>query len=323
MGKNKADRTGQEKTEIGSAHAVLHVKHLKKSHLKEIVPHPNAFANKYTRGKLVAVGGSAKYPGSIVMGSEAAYRMGAGYVEVVCAPETLPIVNAANPEAVATRWNGWNLRASHLDSEPDHFHPMACLVGSGMSGTVLREHDLILDILLNCKYPVIADGGAFNVLATDEGVAAAQHRKDKNLALIVTPHFGEAARLGSAVGIAFPSNPEARSDQENANIALNLARLYNATVLLKGADSYIASCDSPKVWCMTHGTPALAKAGTGDVLAGMVGALVAQGLDPVDSAKLASWTHAECGVLASRVYGDIGVCATDLPRLIGKALSNI
>lgn len=301
----------------------IRLKQLKRADIKDLVPYPDKFANKYTRGKLVIVGGSARYPGSIVMESRAAYRIGAGYVEVICAPETLPTIHICNSEVVAGAWDRLDFGSLHLDAPFDADKPIACLVGSGMGGDVQEERDMICELLANCKCPVIADGGAFNVLASPEGQRCVKQRKRNDLELILTPHFGEAARLCSAFGFSFPKDCTKRTHKLNAQIAARIADFYGATVLLKGHDSYITGKGDPRVWRMSHGSAALAKAGSGDVLAGIVGGLAAQGISPLDSANLGAWIHAECGHIAAKEHSQVSVCATDLPDCIGQAIRNI
>lgn len=301
----------------------IRLKQLKRQDLKGLVPYPDKFADKYTRGKLIIVGGSAKYPGSIVMESRAAYRIGAGYVEVICAPETLPTIHACNPEAVAGAWDGFDAKACRLDAAYDARRPIACLVGSGMVGEAEVERSIVCDLLLNCRCPLVVDGGAFNVLASSDGQRCVSKRKERGLPLVVTPHFGEAARLCSAFGLSFPKDCTERTNKLNAQIAARIADHYGATVVLKGPDAYIAGKGDSKVWRMSHGSAALAKAGTGDVLAGIVGGLVAQGLSLIDAASLGTWIHAECGNIAAKKHSQVSVCATDLPDCIGQAIRNI
>lgn len=295
--------------------------------LKELakhIPFPKKSANKYTRGKLTIVGGSDAYPGAACLASLAAYRMGAGYVEVICAPETLPVVRTFNPNVVARSWAGWLASSSKLD-EIDADHPGACLIGSGMGGSP-EEIALVLEVLRVCKKPVVVDGGAITALASETGRAVASLRAEAKLTTIVTPHFGEAARLGEPFKMKPPKKP-ATQTKDDARFAQQLADAYGATVVLKGPDTYIAHAQLPPtgkddgVFQMEIGTAALAKAGTGDVLAGTIGALAAQGLDPVRAAQVGSTLHAEAGRIAAEQLTEVSVCATDVAECLSAAIA--
>lgn len=294
--------------------------------LAKHIPHPKKSANKYTRGKLTIVGGSAAYPGAVCLASLAAYRMGAGYVEVICAPETLPVVRTFNPNVVARSWNGWLASSSALD-EADSAHPGACLIGSGLEG-IPEEAALVLEVLRVCKKPVVVDGGALTALASEGGRAVASLRAESGLTTMLTPHFGEAARLGAPFKMKPPKSP-CSQPKDDARFAQQIADAYGATVVLKGSDTFIAHAQMPHsgkddaVYQMTLGTAALAKAGTGDVLAGMVAALLAQGADPLHAAEVGTTLHAEAGRIASERLTDVSVCATDVAESIPAAIASL
>lgn len=292
--------------------------------LAKYVPYPKKDANKYTRGKLTIVGGSAAYPGAACLASLAAYRMGAGYVEAICAPETLPVLRTFNPNVVARSWDGWLASSSKLDVA-DPAHPGACLIGPGLEGTP-DEAALVLETLRVSKKPVLVDGGAITALASEAGRAVASLRAESGLVTVVTPHFGEAARLGEPFKMKPPKAP-ASQPKDDARFAQQLADAYGATVVLKGADTFIAHAQIPHsgkddaVYQMTLGTAALAKAGTGDVLSGTIAALLAQGVDPVRASQLGSTLHAEAGRIASERLTAVSVCATDVAECLPAAIA--
>lgn len=294
--------------------------------LAKLVPFPRKDANKYSRGKLVVVGGSAAYPGAACLSSSAALRMGAGYVEVVCAPESLPIVRSTNPNLVVRSWEGWLASSSGL-GETDARHPVACLVGPGLEG-VPEEAPMVLDVLRLCRNPVVVDGGAISALASEGGRTASSLRAEAGLVTVVTPHLGEAARLAAPFKEKPPKGPSSER-KELARFAQKLSDCYGATMVLKGPDTYIACAKNPPdgsddvVRVMDSGTPALAKAGTGDVLSGMLASLLAQGLPPLKAAELATSLHARAGCVAARRLTEVSVCATDVVECIAQAVSDI
>ncbi len=281
------------------------------------LPWPARDANKYTRGRLVAVGGACSYPGAICMAACAALRTGAGYVEVVCAPETVSVARQAALDLVVRCWDGWSPAAATLDVPPDAHHPRACLVGSGMDAADAATDGLVYAILECCACPVIVDGGAIAALATEQGRALARQRHERGRVTIVTPHAGEAARMADSLCAGAPRDG---GDAEMADFALRLADAYAATVALKGPDTFVADPGSGEVALMGFGTAALAKAGTGDVLAGMMGALAAQGLSAHDAATLAVALHATAARCAAEDLTEIGVRAPDVIACIPRAI---
>lgn len=286
--------------------------------LVELLPHPAADANKYTRGKLVFLGGSAAYPGAAFLACAAAQRSGAGYVLAHCAPETAPVLRTQRPSLVVRAWD--EMAPGALRAHDGH--PAACLIGCGMDGADDAQRRLVLDTLAACELPYVLDGGALAAVASDAGQRLCAEHARAGHSIILTPHGGEAAVLAAHVGIATP--PSEATPAQQAAFARALSEAYAATVLLKGPISIIAcasgTSSSGVSYLMDEGTPALAKAGTGDVLAGMVGALLAQGLDAADAAVLAATLHARAGRAAASHLGDISVCAEDVLEAIAETI---
>ena len=275
--------------------------------LAALISHPAADANKYTRGHLYLVAGSAAYPGAACLSAAGAQRAGAGYTEVFCAGKSMITVRASAPSAVVRDWKTWH--PSRLEA-PKPGHPVACAIGCGFDPADGAFAPLLMETLRAFPGPVLVDGGALALLASDTGRHLAAKRADEGRGLVLTPHGGEAARLAQAAGLGEADAPER---------AAELARAYHAVVALKGPDTYIASPDGT-VELMDRGTAALAKAGTGDVLAGIVGALLAQGLAPRDAAALGCALHAEAGRAAASDLTDISVIAEDIPRYLPEAI---
>lgn len=259
--------------------------------------HPAADANKYTRGKLVVVAGSARYPGAAVLAARAGQRMGAGYTEVITAPEAVCVVRASSPSLVVRALGDW--RAKELPASTEN-KPCAVCVGPGFVGDETSA-ELVIRVLKRAKCPVVVDGGGLAKLASKAALAQLAKRAEKGLPTIITPHGGEAARLAQPFSLG-TDDPE--------QLAAGLSLALHAIVVLKGPDTYVA--DGRRVEAMREGMAALAKAGTGDVLAGMIGALLAQGADVFDAALLGATLHARAGAAAAKRLTDIAVCAEDL-----------
>lgn len=317
------------------------------SQLSELLPEPDALANKYTRGKAVLVAGCADYPGAACLAALAAERTGAGYVEVACAPETVAQVRFSSPSLVVRPWtqlaeyskldpdergigapqlssgdaSAKLLQHAILAARPSRLaprprvlgpatpkNPMAFLVGSGFDAADPLSASLTCAVLAAAAAPVVVDGGGLDALATPEGRLILRQRFVDGLVTVITPHAGEAARLAGALDL--PTD-------DAATLARLLSLAFGVVVMLKGPDTFVSDGDA--TYRMSLGTPALAKAGTGDVLAGMTCALLAQGLDDVDACMLASTLHAKAGVAAAKRIGAICVIPTDVIDAIPQA----
>lgn len=150
------------------------------------------------------------------------------------------------------------------------------------------------------------------MLASDKGRRLMRRRFVNGWPTVITPHAGEAARLAAPLDLP-TDDPE--------RLARLLALAYGAIAVVKGPDTFIS--DGDEVVRVTEGTAALAKAGTGDVLAGMLGALLAQGLDPVDASVLAVTLHARAGRIAADRLTAISVTAEDVVAAIPLAIRSV
>lgn len=313
--------------------------------LATFLPLPNKNANKYTRGTLHVVGGSAQYPGAAVLAARAAQRCGSGYTHVWCASESVNVVRAGNPSLVVSEWKVEALDAELQRLTSAEKHPAAVLIGCGFTGASEQEMQL-LDMVLKHRVPVLVDAGGISCLSSSvahKGTHELQRRMAMGASLVVTPHAGEAARLLNALrsvqaaqknvnacqndpAPAVQSAPAAQPAREAQDIshATTLANFYSATVALKGPQTIVAQQND--VYVMNQGTPALAKAGTGDVLAGMIAAFLAQGLPAFRATALGVHLHACAGKMAAQRLGAISVIPEDviddIPCAIQKLLKN-
>lgn len=279
--------------------------------LRRALPPLSEDANKYTRGQLFVVAGCAEYPGAACLCAAAAQRAGAGYVSVACAPESVPTVRSFRPSLVVRSWEGWD--PSHIPAPRDG-HPVAIALGSGFDPDDERCITNTLIALRDGKAPLLLDGGALGVLATEMGLRSLRWRHARQSSpLVLTPHGGEAARLAKAAGLDQSLPPE--------QLAAALAQFYRATVALKGPRTYVS--DGERTVLMAEGSAALAKAGTGDVLAGVIGSLLAQGCQPLDACVLGCTLHARAARLAAERTGERSLIPEDLLDTLPKALQAI
>lgn len=280
--------------------------------LAALIPWPASDANKYTRGTLALVAGDARYPGAACLAAAAAQRAGAGYVTVVCAPEALPAVRAFRSSLVARSWDAWGPADLPI---PRSGRPAAVVVGPGLDPSDAADARRALAVLGGCEAPLLADGGALAALATGEGRALAAARAARGASLVLTPHGGEAAHLARAARV------DAADAADPARLAPALARAYGAVCVLKGPDTHVS--DGMRTVLVDRGTAALAKAGTGDVLAGVIGALLSQGLAPLDAAVLGATVHAEAGRVAEERLTAMAVIPEDVLNALPAAWARL
>lgn len=279
--------------------------------LAALLPGPASDAHKYSRGKLVVIGGAAAYPGAACLAAAASQRMGAGYTEVLCAPESVSAVRAFRPSLVVRSWEAL-APAFFVAARPGR--PVAYAVGSGFDAAddASEAKRLVHRALKHAHAPLLVDGGGLAMLASDKGRRLMRRRFVNGWPTVITPHAGEAARL--AAPLELPTD-------DQGELARLLALAYGAIAVVKGPDTFIS--DGDEVVRVGEGTAALAKAGTGDVLAGMLGALLAQGLDPLDASVLAVTLHARAGRIAADRLTAISVIAEDVVAMIPAAIRSV
>ena len=253
-------------------------------------------AHKGSVGRVLVVAGAAGMPGAARLTGEAAYRSGAGLVTVVTDPAHAAQIAAARPELIAQG----AASSAGLDEPLARAH--AVVIGPGLGhGDWGRS---LFGRTLEARAPLTLDADALNLLAREPV------RRDD---WVLTPHAGEAARLlGCGVD-------EVETDRFGA--ARAIVERYGGVCVLKGPGSLIAGPAAEPLWLCDAGNPGLATGGSGDVLAGAIGALLAQGLAPVDAARVAVWCHARAGDRLAAVHGERGLLAGDLPPALRAELN--
>lgn len=248
-------------------------------------------AHKGSNGHVLVVGGDHGFGGAVLMAASAAARCGAGLTTVATRPEHCAAILARQPEVMARGI------ATAADLDPLIARATVVVAGPGLGRHAWGE--ALLTRVLAASRPLVLDADALNLLASGvdaEPAGAAPVR-------ILTPHPGEAARLLATTVAAV------EADRFAAVTALS-AR-YRATALLKGAGTLIASSGAP-IAVNTSGNPGMASGGMGDVLSGVIGALLAQGLDAHDAARFGALLHGMAADHAVADDGERGLLATDL-----------
>jgi len=252
------------------------------------LPAITANSHKGRFGHALVVGGDLGMGGAALLASEAAARCGAGLVSAATRPANVPAFNARRPEIMA---HGVESRA-----ELDALLPRAsaAAVGPGLGQDAWGEQ--LLHLVSGSALPLVVDADALNLLATNPGLAGARDGH-----WILTPHPGEAARL---LGV-----DTAAIQADRFAAAARLQERYGGVVVLKGAGTIIS--DGEHFAVCPYGNPGMASGGMGDVLSGVLVALLAQGLCPWDAARLGVCLHSAAADIAAE-EGQRGLLATDL-----------
>ncbi|MFW5420430.1 NAD(P)H-hydrate dehydratase [Nocardiopsis sp. CNT-189] len=265
---------------------------LQSADVAALLPHPARESDKYRRGVLGIAAGSDAYPGAAVLAVGGALRTGVGMVRYAGPSGVCSRVLDRWPEAVVSA------------SDPG-LRVAAWAVGPGRgTGEQSREE---LEEVLETGLPVLVDADAITLLAEDP--RALQERSAPTL---LTPHAGELARL-------LPGTDRAAVEERRLEHVERAAEEYGCTVLLKGSTTVVAQPGRPAAANLT-GTPLLAAAGSGDVLSGMAGALLASGLRPREAALAAAHLH---GLAARLARGGAPVSAGDLVEAVPRAVAEV
>ena len=261
---------------------------------------PDPQSNKGDMGKLLLVCGSWGMAGACVMAAKAALRCGVGLLQIAVEERLYPILSQAVPQAVFVILDWENRREESEQALLDALDRCtACVMGCGLGE---RSELLCPLVFSHCRRPLVADADAINFLARHPGFL-----EGVSIPLVLTPHPGEMARLCD------DTIPEIQSDRLGA--AQQKARETGAVVVLKGASTVIAAPDGR---CAVNptGNPGRATGGSGDVLAGMTGAFLAQGLPPFETAVLSVYLHGKAGDLCAQKFTQRGMLPTDLVEVL-------
>ena len=277
-------------------------------------PRP-ARSHKGTFGRVLVVAGSLEYAGAPLLAGLGAARSGAGLVSLAL-PESLALrlvgeipeltmVLLEEEAAGLTGPNGWRRLASETLAAD------ASVIGPGLGrlpSTLRRTRNLVSEL----RKPAVVDADGLNALADGE-----RWWRSVSTQLVLTPHPGEFARLTRAPEIG----RLAEDDRYRIERAREAALLWGQVVVLKGAHTVVIDTEGNGV-VSEIATPALATAGSGDVLAGCIGAFLASGCEPMVAATLGVAVHGTAGVIAEKRIGRAGVMARDIANLLPEAMGS-
>lgn len=268
-----------------------------------LLPDRNPWGHKGNFGKLLLLCGSRGYTGAAFFAAMGALRSGAGLV-FLGVPESIYGIEAVKlnePVIFPLPDAGGRLSADAVPEILTRLHQMdAVLVGPGLGqseGTLA----VVRVVLENAQCPVVVDADGINVLSAHRDLL-----RGRKSPTILTPHDGEFARLGGVIG------------EDRMAAAAALAEELGCVVLLKGHETCIT--DGVNGYINPTGNPGMAVGGSGDVLAGVITALLGAGLPPLEAAACGAWLHGAAGDRCAAELGQYGMLPTDmlsaLPRLM-------
>lgn len=230
--------------------------------------------------------------GAVLLASRTALLIGAGRVYAAMLSASAPPVDVMHPEVMM-----------RLPSDLATLAQLNCVaIGPGLGQSPLALG--VLECWLPKQVPLVLDADALNLLAKNTHLS--KQINTRQAETVITPHAGEAARLLMTTAQDI--------QKKRVEAALELAKMFRVTCILKGAGTVIAQHDG-RYFINTTGNPALAVAGTGDVLTGAVAGLIAQGLTPADAAKLGVYVHgAAADSLVEKGVGPLGVTASEFAQ---------
>ncbi|HEY7312415.1 MAG TPA: NAD(P)H-hydrate dehydratase [Gemmataceae bacterium] len=264
-------------------------------------------ANKGTFGRVLIVSGSRGMSGAAVLCAGAALRGGAGLVRLAVPEGILPIIAAANPcytTAPLPQDDNGRLSAVALPQllELVRGNSVAALgAGLGQSDDIRA---ILVAVLEQTVTPLVLDADALNVL-----VGRLDALRKHQGPIVLTPHPGEFARL---LGCAIPT-VQARREE----LAAIFAATHGVVMVLKGHGTVVT--DGRRVFVNTTGNPGMATGGSGDVLGGLIAALLGQKLETFAAAQLGGYLHGLAGDLASEQVGEVSLIASDLLHFLPRA----
>ena len=281
----------------------MEIKELNHESVLSLLPDRDPWGHKGTFGRVLLLCGSLGFTGAAYLAAMGALRCGAGLV-FLGVPRSIYQIEAVKlnePVVFPLPEEDGKLSEAAIPQILERLPQMdAVLIGCGL-GQSDGTFQVVKAVLQNAECPVVVDADGINVLAQHKDIL-----RGRTAPAILTPHDGEFARIGFQPG------------QDRMEAAAELARDLGCIVLLKGHRTCIT--DGTYGYVNQTGNPGMAVGGSGDVLAGMIAALLGQGLSPLEAAACGAWLHGAAGDLCAEKLGQYAMLPTDmlsaLPRLL-------
>lgn len=313
-GQAARDKAGADKpADGGHAEAPALTVWVEPGLVRALLPPRPPTGHKGTFGHVLVVGGARGMSGAPMLATRGAQRVGAGLVTLAGPAGLVPVFASAIMEALTRPLPDMLDGGLAPEAAAEVLQAMTradvLVIGPGLSrseavGQVVRR------VLEAAAWPVVADADALYALG--EGARVLERTRERTFPLVLTPHPGEMARLCAVTVKDVLANPLA--------IARDRARAWGAVVVLKGSPTVVAAPDG-RAYINSTGSSALGTGGTGDVLAGAIGGLLAQGADALAAAVAGVYVHGLAGDLAAAARGPAGIVAGDVADSLPQALA--
>jgi len=290
---------GLDKEYIRSLHSPFY--YLTKAFLKKSLKHRKKFDHKGIFGHLLIVSGSKGMMGATILSAKAALSSGVGKLSILSPKCGEHILQTTVLEATLEENIGKNYLSNIYNLKYDWL-----AIGPGI-GTKTSTKKFLITLLKKVKNPLVLDADALNIISSE--------KKLLNLVpsnSIITPHPKELEKL---VG-------KWKSDNKKLDLLKNFSKKYKLTCILKGANTTIAFPNG-YLFFNSNGNPGMASAGSGDVLTGIIGSLLAQGYSPETSSKLGVYIHGLAGDFAKSKFGEISMTASNIQECISLAFKEL
>ena len=269
----------------------------------------NPLSNKGDYGKVLSVCGSKKYPGAAFFAASGAVRIGAGLV--TCAfpdaayPAIAPKLNEPIMMSLPCCEEGFLARGALESLIPAAEKSDCMLIGCGL-GNTLGTSSVVEELLKETSCPTVIDADGINIISANINMLEAVRGR-----AVITPHPGEMARLLRLTVEQVQTN--------RILLAKAVAKQFGIVVVLKGANTVVS--DGEKVYINRTGNAGMARGGSGDLLAGIIAGLVAQGYQLMQAAMLGTFIHGTCGDVAAKTISEAGMTPTDMIEILPRLLS--
>lgn len=281
--------------------------------IKKFFPKRNPVSNKGDYGHVLSVCGSKCMAGAAVLAAKGAVRGGAGLVTVAFPDCAYPAISSkiTSPLLLPLKCNEEGTFSASSVSQILTAMKKATAIVIGCGLGVNRDTATVLyEVIKNAEVPVIIDADGINIISRNINVL-----KAAKVPIILTPHPGEMSRL---TGLSVK-----QIQADRIQTAVEFANKFNVTVVLKGANTVVAMPDEKSVLVNTTGNAGMSKGGSGDLLAGITGAFIAQGIHIPDAVKMAVYLHGLAGDIAAEKYSMTAMSPSDTADCLPFALSTI
>ena len=268
----------------------------------------NEFSNKGDFGRALIIAGSFSMAGAAIICAKACVSSGIGICDIATEDRVYPIVSSAIPEAVCTPISKDFNNDDKILLKTSLKKADVVVIGCGMGNTDYTGK-ILRFVIEKCEVPLIIDADALNVLSSDMSIL-----ENKKCDVIVTPHPGEMARLINA-----------NTTEINANrikTATEFSKKYGVITLLKGKNTVISDING-EYFINESGTPAMATGGSGDMLCGIIAALIGDGFTPINATRAGAYIHGLSGEYSEEEFSAHSTTPTTMIKMLSEIYKEI